>query len=130
VFEAASCLACHAVGGAGGRTGPDLVDAAQRYTPAEILLHVLEPSRSIAPEYAAAILSTTDGALVAGRVVDEDDARVVVQTDPYAGTTVEVARDEIEERATSSVSIMPSGLLSTFTKDEVLDLLAWIAALR
>jgi putative heme-binding domain-containing protein len=130
VLEAASCLACHAVDGAGGRTGPDLREVAARYAPAEVLLHVLEPSRHIAPEFAAAIVQTTDGALVAGRVVSEDDATLRIQVDPYAGTTVDVPKSEIEERATSGVSVMPAGLLSTFRKDEVLDLLAWIAALK
>ncbi|MBL8861577.1 MAG: discoidin domain-containing protein [Planctomycetes bacterium] len=130
VVEAASCLACHAVDGAGGRTGPDLREVARRYSPAELLAHVLEPSRTIAPEYVAVIVSTTDGALIAGRITAEDDRRLVIQVDPYGGQTVEVAKDEVDERASSTVSIMPSGLLSTFQKAEVLDLIAWLAALR
>jgi putative heme-binding domain-containing protein len=130
VFEAASCLSCHKVDDAGGTTGPELRGVVARYTPAEILQNVLDPSKSIAPEFVAAILQTTDGRVVAGRILAEDAQTVTVQADPYGGPPVVLAVGDIEDRGTSKVSVMPSGLLSTFERAEILDLLAYLTSLK
>ncbi|MCY2959416.1 MAG: GDSL-type esterase/lipase family protein [Planctomycetota bacterium] len=130
VFEAASCLSCHKVDDVGGTTGPELRGVVARYTPAEILQNVLDPSKTIAPEFVAEILQTTDGRVVAGRIVSQDARTVRVQVDPYGGVPVELALEDVEDRATSKVSVMPSGLLSTFERAEILDLLAYLVSLK
>ena len=38
----------------------------------------------------------------------------------------EVAKADIEDRAESNTSLMPHGLLNTLTKQEILDLLAYL----
>ena len=38
----------------------------------------------------------------------------------------EIAKNAIEDRAESLVSVMPEGLLNTMTKREILDLLAYV----
>jgi putative heme-binding domain-containing protein len=130
VFETASCLTCHKLDTEGGTTGPPLREVVARYTAAELLRHVLEPSLLIAPEYVAEIFQTTDGRVVAGRVASQDDTTVRVQVDPYGGAPVELAREDIEDHATSKVSVMPSGLLSTFRREAVLDLIAYLVSLK
>ena len=37
-----------------------------------------------------------------------------------------MAKDSIEERKTADISTMPTGLLDTFTQEEIFDLLAYI----
>jgi putative heme-binding domain-containing protein len=130
VFETASCLACHKIDAEGGTTGPPLLEVVARYTAAELLRHVLEPSLSIAPEYVAEIFQTTDGRVVAGRITSQDETTVRIQVDPYGGAPVELAREDIEDHATSKVSVMPSGLLSTFRREEILDLIAYLVSLK
>jgi hypothetical protein len=39
---------------------------------------------------------------------------------------VEIDKQDIDEREESKVSIMPEGLLNTMTRNEILDLLAYI----
>lgn len=130
VFEAASCVRCHAVEGSGGRTGPELVEVTGRRTTAELLAHVLEPSLEIAEAYQNEIFFMLDGTIHAGRVVREDGAQAWVQEDPYAEREpVAVALADVEERVVSNVSTMPSGLLSTFQRDEILALLAYLRSL-
>jgi putative heme-binding domain-containing protein len=130
VFEAASCVRCHTAQGSGGRTGPMLDEVAAKRTTAELLAHVLDPSREIAPEYVNEVFFLRDGTLRAGRVVREDAQMAWVQVDPYAEREPEaVALAEVEERAASSLSSMPSGLLSTFEREEILDLLAYLRSL-
>jgi putative heme-binding domain-containing protein len=130
VLESASCLRCHPVRGAGGRTGPALEDVAARRTTAELLAHVLEPSREIAPEYKNELFFLLDGTLRAGRVVREDASSAWVQEDPYAEREpVAVPLADVEERVVSDVSTMPSGLLSTFQRDEIVALLSYLRSL-
>jgi hypothetical protein len=41
---------------------------------------------------------------------------------------VVVKKGDIEERSASDVSIMPKGVLNKLTREEILDLLAWVVA--
>jgi putative heme-binding domain-containing protein len=130
VLEAASCLRCHTVGGEGGRTGPVLDEVAAKRTTAELLAHVLDPSLEIAAEYRNEVFFLLDGTIRAGRVAREDAARAWVQEDPYAEhEPVAVELADVEERVVSNVSTMPSGLLSTFQREEILALLAYLRSL-
>jgi hypothetical protein len=45
-------------------------------------------------------------------------------TQPFK--TIEIPKTEIESQKTSDVSWMPAGLLDTFTKDEIADLIAYL----
>ncbi|HVS18136.1 MAG TPA: plastocyanin/azurin family copper-binding protein, partial [Planctomycetota bacterium] len=130
VLEAASCLRCHALAGAGGGTGPAFEEIAARRTTAELLAHVLEPSLEIDEAYRTEMFFMLDGTLRAGRVVREDARSAWLQVDPYSeAEPVEVSLDEVEERVVSQLSTMPAGLLSTFRSDEILDLLAHLRSL-
>jgi putative heme-binding domain-containing protein len=130
VLEAASCLLCHALGGDGGRTGPPLAELAARHERDALLTEVLEPSRAVLDGYASTIFFLHDGRVVAGRVLSEDTRAAHVQTDPYRDETMAIAHDDIAERRVSEVSTMPDGLLSTFTREQILDLLAFLESLR
>jgi putative heme-binding domain-containing protein len=130
VLEAASCLRCHAVDGEGGRTGPGLREAAARHAQDALLTHLLDPSAEIAEGYGAELFFLADGGVLSGRVVAEDDDTVSVQDDPYREAPRVLRRGQIAERRVSQVSVMPEGLLSTFTREEILDLIAWLDAQR
>src|SRR6266487_1484496 len=63
---------------------------------------------------------------VTGRVIEEDSRKIVVVTDPLKQTQREIRKSEIQERRPSRLSPMPEGLVSILTKEEILDLLAYI----
>ena len=63
---------------------------------------------------------------LAGRIVDENDEKIVVQPAPLAPDRVDIRKSDIAERKPSALSPMPEALLDQFTKAEVLDLLAYI----
>jgi putative heme-binding domain-containing protein len=129
VLEAASCLRCHATRGEGGTTGPDLAEVVQRRKRGDLLREILDPSREILAGYGAEILITTGGRGVAGRVLSEDGERLLVRADPYRPELEEIPLAEISQRARARVSTMPSELLSTFEREEILDLLAYLESL-
>ena len=72
-----------------------------------------------------------EGGFVAGRIKQENDAEVVVLTNPFdATTTATVNKSEIKSRELSKISIMPPGLLNTFSDGEILDLIAFLESMN
>jgi hypothetical protein len=72
------------------------------------------------------MIMTTSGKILDGRVLEENAERLVLQPNPLQPEKLEVKKANIDKRAPSKVSPMPQGLVNNFTKDEILDLLAYI----
>ncbi len=125
-FNDAQCILCHRFGNDGGFVGPELTAASSKYTRRDILESILDPSKVISEQYQNYVIVKKDGDGVIGRIVDEDDQRIVVASNPLGGDNEEVKKSEIAERRPGKVSPMPEGLLNQLTKDEILDLLAYI----
>ncbi len=129
LFRTASCISCHKIGDAGNAFGPELSKLDAAMTPVEIARHILEPSLRIEEKYRATTILTDDGRAVTGLVVEETPNEVAIVENPLAkADPLRIPRAEIEERTTSPVSIMPKGLLDKLSRDEVLDLIAYVAA--
>ncbi len=125
-FAAASCIQCHRFAGDGGSTGQDLTGVGGRFSPRDLLESIIHPSRVISDQYADTAIHTVDGELIVGRIEAEDDTRVVVRAHPLIEETTEVRKEDIVKRELSKVSKMPQGLLNVLTKEEVLDLIAYL----
>ncbi len=129
LFRTASCISCHKMGDAGNAFGPELAKLDAKMTPVEIARHILEPSLRIDDKYRSTTVVTDDGRSVTGLVVAETPAELSIVENPVAkAEPVRIATATIEERTTSPVSIMPKGLLDKLSRDEVLDLVAYVAA--
>jgi putative heme-binding domain-containing protein len=127
-FAVAQCLACHKFGTEGGSVGPDITGAASRFNRRDLLETIIEPSKVVSDQYQNMVFTKTNGDEVTGRLVEENDNRVVVVTNPLSGERSEIRKREIARRAPSKVSPMPEGLVNILTKEEILDLLAYIEA--
>ena len=129
LFRSASCLSCHKMGDAGNAFGPELAKLDARMTPVEIARHILEPSLRIDDKYRSTTILTDDGRSLTGLVVAETPSEVALVENPLArAEPVRIPTALIDERRLSPVSIMPKGLLDKLTRDEVLDLVAYVAA--
>lgn len=128
VFVAAQCATCHRFQGEGGAIGPDLTGIGTRYAVADVLKSLTEPSAVISEQYQNVTLTLTNGDDVVGRVVEESPDRLVVVTDPLAGTRTEIRPSDVKSKAPASLSPMPEGLLNTFAREEILDLVAYLQA--
>ena len=62
-------------------------------------------------------------------MIEQDSENVYVQDDPYRDDQLVLPLAEIETRKVSELSTMPSGLLTTFKRDEILALLAYLESL-
>jgi hypothetical protein len=69
------------------------------------------------------------GKVLTGMVVEENAKQVKVLIDPLAkAAPIAVDKDSIDERIKSPLSIMPKGILSKLTEEEILDLVAYVFA--
>ena len=85
------------------------------------------PSRTISDQYQASMFVLSNGKTVIGRVANLSGQNIMVMTNMLEpGKFTAVQRDTIEEVIPSKTSLMPEGLLNTLTRDEILDLVAYI----
>ncbi|WP_165073174.1 PVC-type heme-binding CxxCH protein [Paludisphaera rhizosphaerae] len=129
LFQLASCASCHQVGGVGAVFGPDLAKLDPKQTPADLLKNVLDPSANINDKYAGYALELSSGQVANGLIVEETADAIKLVENPLASVVPRVIpKAEVEARAKSKVSIMPKGLLDKLTREEILDLIAYVAA--
>jgi putative heme-binding domain-containing protein len=127
LFSAAACFACHRFGNAGGMNGPDLTGAGGRFSPRDLLDHILHPSKVISDQFAPILVTMEDDEVITGIVVNLNRDTVTLNTDltnPNQRTNVD--RKNVKNIELSKVSPMPSGLLDPMTKVEIMDLMAYI----
>lgn len=130
IFERAHCSKCHRFNGIGVEFGPDLAKLDPRFKPIDILRDILDPSRRIADaKYDLWIFETDDGRVITGLIGKRTEQTLeVMEKPPGDAPAVVLQRSQIDERWMSLGSIMPKGLLDEFTRDEVADLVAYVAA--
>jgi putative heme-binding domain-containing protein len=116
------CSNCHKLFGEGGSIGPDITGS-QRHNLDYLLENIIDASATVAKDYQMQIFETTKGRTIAGLVISENETAVTVQT---INEKVVVPKDEIEDRATSQVSIMPDGMLQNLSFQEVCNLTAYL----
>ncbi len=129
MFAATGCYACHRFGSQGGMTGPDLTSAGRRYSPHDFLDQIINPSKVINDQFSAITVLTEDGKIHTGVVVNLNGDSMMLNTDlTDPGKQVKIDRKKIEELMVSKTSPMPVGLLNRMTKEEILDLVAYVVS--
>jgi putative heme-binding domain-containing protein len=122
------CANCHKVNGTGSNVGPDLGQIGKKYTRAQILESILEPSKFIDPQYVSYVVETTDGQLHTGLLVKKTDKEVVLRNAGDKETRIPAKR--IEHMAPQKVSLMPEQLLRDLTAEQAADLVDYLASLK
>jgi putative heme-binding domain-containing protein len=125
-FEAAQCAACHRMRFDGGTVGPDLTAVGSRFSRRDILEAIMVPSKIVMEQYQNTNVSKKNGDDVSGRIIEEDDRRLVLITNPLTGDRAEVLKKDIQSRIPATLSPMPEGLVNILTKEEILDMIAYL----
>lgn len=129
MFVVAACVSCHRVEGQGNQFGADLNKLDPKLTAVDLLKDVLEPSLRINEKFQAFTFVLKSGKSLTGLILEETPERLKVIENPLVkAEPIEIKKSEIDERVKSVTSIMPKGLLDKLTRDEVLDLIAYIAS--
>jgi putative heme-binding domain-containing protein len=128
-FIKAQCADCHRYGDQGGVIGPDLTAVATRFKRQDILESCTEPSKVLSEQYMNTALETASGQVLIGRIIEETTEKIVLRKNPLEPETITIKKADVQSRSPSKVSPMPAGLLNTFTREEILDLLAYLESL-
>ena len=127
MFTVSACISCHKMEGQGQEFGPDLTKLDPKYTKLDVLRHILEPSLKIDEKYQTYIFETKSGKTLTGMIVADNPQAVTIIENPLAKTPPrEIKKSDIDTKTKSPVSLMPKGMLDKMTRDEIIDLLAYI----
>jgi putative heme-binding domain-containing protein len=123
--QKAACFGCHAIGSDGGRLGPDLTSIGSIRSGRDLIEAIVFPSASFVPGYEPYRIETSSD-LLTGVIGSQTPEAVILKTGANAES--HIPRGEIKSMVPGTVSIMPEGLDSALTRDELLDLLAFLQA--
>lgn len=117
------CAKCHRHGTEGGNVGPELTGMSA-HPRQELLIQILDPSRSVEGNYVQYTVATRDGRVLNGLLAGE--SRTSVDLVDAEGKRQPILRDDIEELTSSKKSLMPDGFEKQITPAELADLLAFL----
>ncbi|MFO1501859.1 MAG: c-type cytochrome [Verrucomicrobiota bacterium] len=119
-------MSCHRFGNDGGAVGPELTGAGSKYDARSLLESILEPSKVVSEQYQNVTAYLRNGESVTGRLVRANAEQVVIETDLLSGARETVPRPELEGLNPAALSPMPEGLVNTLSREEILDLVAYL----
>jgi putative heme-binding domain-containing protein len=117
------CAKCHRHGGEGQTIGPDLTGFAV-HPKEEILIHVMDPSRSVEGNYKAYTANTADGRVITGLLASE--TKTSVELLDAEGKRHALSRDDLESLKESPKSLMPEGFEKQMNPEELTNLLEFL----
>ena len=127
MFAVGTCIACHKMEGVGVEFGPDLTKFDPKWKPLDILKEIVEPSARINEKFQTWIVETTSGKKITGLILEETGDTIKMIENPLAkAEPIVIKKADIETRKKSDISTMPKGLVDKMSKDEILDLIAYI----
>jgi putative heme-binding domain-containing protein len=126
--QAVQCKSCHKAGDVGETVGPELTRIGAKYSKPAMLEQILEPSKTIEPQYGAYLLETKDGRVLTGLIAERNGQAVVLKDNQ--GKTVRMPAGDVERLVPHSRLLMPDLLLRDLTAQQVADLLEFLASMR
>jgi putative heme-binding domain-containing protein len=120
-----NCANCHKHSGEGQEIGPDLTGMAV-HPKEELLIHILDPSRSVEGNFRRYTLLTTAGQVLSGMLAAESLS--AVELIDAEGKRQSITRDDIEQLTSTNLSLMPEGFEQQLDVPQMTDLLEFLAS--
>jgi len=120
-----NCATCHKYQGEGAVVGPDLTGMSV-HPKAELLTHILDPSRSVESNYRLYTVLTADGLVISGLLAGESQTSIEMIDAQAKRHTI--LREDIEQLVASRKSAMPEGLEESMGDKGIVDLLEFLTA--
>jgi putative heme-binding domain-containing protein len=121
-FFAKTCMQCHTLYGVGGKVGPDLTGS-NRQDIDYLMVNIVDPSAVIAKDYMVSLIYMKDDDVYSGIITKEDDSSIQVTVEASVQT---LQKSDIKEIRQSQLSMMPEGLLTPLSKQELLNLVSYL----
>ncbi|KAA6438279.1 dehydrogenase [Dyadobacter flavalbus] len=120
-----SCTTCHAIGGAGGRIGPDLSSLGTSSPAETIIRSILYPNLSIKEGYDLKRVVKKDGSELMGYLISDGNSEITIRD--VTGKEVSVAKSQVQVMEKVPGSLMPPGLTASLSKQEFVDLVGFLS---
>lgn len=117
------CAKCHTHSGEGAKIGPDLTGMAV-HPKHELLIHLIDPSRSVEGNFRVYTVSMLDGRVLSGLLASE--SRTAIELVDAEAKRHALQREEIDELRVSEKSLMPEGFEKQVTSEELVHLLEFL----
>lgn len=118
------CGQCHKMHDRGYEVGPEITRNG-RGSFEQLVVSVFDPSLVIGEAYKSVSVLTTDGRLISGLVTERSDQRIVLKV--QGGKSEVIPMDEADEIRDNDQSLMPEGLETQMTRQEMADLFALLS---
>ncbi len=122
----ARCVACHKAGALGLAVGPDLITVKTKGREA-LLEAILQPHKEVASQFIAYTVNTKDGQTLAGIITNDTASSMTIRM--MGGIEKTLQRAEIKGSSSSGQSLMPEGLETGMTVEDMADLISYIESL-
>jgi putative heme-binding domain-containing protein len=120
------CMICHAIGGAGGRVGPDLTSIGASAQVDYLVESVLDPNKNVKEGYHSIQVTTKDGEELSGVPVRENGEELILRD--TTNKEISIPKKKIDTQKIGG-SLMPAGLVDFLTEGERLDLFRFLSEL-
>ena len=117
------CAACHQIAGKGSVIGPQLDGVGLRGLE-RLVEDVLDPNRNVDVAFRTTTIRTTGGEVITGLVRREEGATLVLADNK--GKEFSVPKEDIDQQAKGSLSLMPANVHEIVSEAEFYDLLAYL----
>jgi putative heme-binding domain-containing protein len=120
------CVACHSIGGVGGKVGPDLTSIGASAPLDYLVESVYFPNRKVKEGYHAVVAQTKDGDEFSGVLVRENHDELTLRD--ASNKEISIPKNKIEKRMMGG-SLMPAGLIDPLSPAERNDLFRFLSEL-
>lgn len=126
--QGVNCIRCHQIGDEGGEIGPPLTTIGEKLSRAQLAEAILYPSNSILMGFENWLVKTKDDEAYEGLLTSETAEMITLKD--VQGKYIDIPVEKIAKKFQQKISIMPEGLNSAITQQELIDLLEYLATLK
>ncbi|MEZ6089090.1 MAG: hypothetical protein R3C05_13895 [Pirellulaceae bacterium] len=120
------CIACHAIGPAGGRVGPNFVSLGGSAQVDYLIESLIDPNAKVKENFHSLVVLTVDGTITQGIRESETDESLILR---LADTSKKVIPKDTIDQIGEGRSLMAAGLVDGLTRDELVHLVRFLSAL-
>ncbi|TAE93894.1 MAG: dehydrogenase, partial [Runella slithyformis] len=120
-----ACFTCHAIGGAGGRIGPDLSSLGTSSPVATIIKSIIYPNASIKEGYELQRVVKKDKSEIMGYLVANGAAEIVLRD--VTGSEIAIPKSQVSGIDKVAGSLMPAGLTAGLDQEEFKNLIGFLS---
>ena len=121
-----ACVTCHAIGGVGGKVGPDMTSIGASAPVDYLVESIFEPNAKIKEGYHSVVVVTEDDQVITGIETDSTEEELVLRT--AEGKVIRIPQSDVLAKKPGQ-SLMPLGVVDRLSRTEQVDLMCFLSKL-